>query len=53
MMNSFIIHVRMIKLRRMRMVGHIVELLTEMANACKILVAKPEGRRPLGIHGSR
>jgi hypothetical protein len=43
----------MIKLRRMRMVGHVVAPLAEMINACKIFVLKPEGSRPLGIHRSR
>jgi hypothetical protein len=40
----FVSYVRMIKLRRMRMAGHV---------ACKILVVKPEGNIPLGIHRSR
>jgi hypothetical protein len=37
----------MIKSRRMRWAGHIVRM-GEMRNAYKILVGKPERRRPLG-----
>jgi hypothetical protein len=36
----------------MRMVGHVVAPLAEMTSACKILVVKPEGSRPLGIRRS-
>jgi hypothetical protein len=36
----------------MRLAGHI-ERLEEMRNAYKILVAKPEGKRPLGRHRHR
>jgi hypothetical protein len=38
--------IRMIKSRRMRWVWH-VAYMGEMRNAYKILVRKPEGRRPL------
>jgi hypothetical protein len=37
----------MIKSRRLRWVGHI-EDMGDMKNAYKILVGKPEGKRPLG-----
>jgi hypothetical protein len=37
----------MIKLRRMRWAGH-VERMREKRNACRILVGKSEGKRPLG-----
>jgi hypothetical protein len=37
----------MIKSRRMRWAGH-VALMGEKRNAYRILVGKPEGRRPLG-----
>jgi hypothetical protein len=36
-----------IKSRRMRWVGHIARM-GEKRNACKLLVGKPEGKRPLG-----
>jgi hypothetical protein len=36
-----------IKARRMRWVGH-VERIVEERNAYRLLVGKPEGRRPLG-----
>jgi hypothetical protein len=36
----------MIKLRRMRWAGH-VERMGEKRNAYRILVGKPEGKRPL------
>jgi hypothetical protein len=38
---------RMIKSRRMRCAGH-VACMGEKRNAYRILVGKPEGRRPLG-----
>jgi hypothetical protein len=38
--------IRMIK-SRMRWAGHVARM-REMKNACRILVGKPEGRRPLG-----
>jgi hypothetical protein len=37
----------MIKSRRMRWAGH-VERIRERRNAYRILVGKPEGKRPLG-----
>jgi hypothetical protein len=39
--------VRVIKLRRMRWVGHAAHM-GEMRNAHNILAGKPEGKRPLG-----
>jgi hypothetical protein len=38
---------RMIKLRRMRWAGHVAHM-REKRNAYRILVGKPEGKRPLG-----
>jgi hypothetical protein len=40
--------IRMIKSKRMRWVGY-VAYRGEMRNVYKILVGKPEGKRPLGI----
>jgi hypothetical protein len=40
----------MIKLRGMRWVEHVVSM-GEMRNAYKILVGKPEWKRPLGVNG--
>jgi hypothetical protein len=37
----------MIKSRRMRWVGHVARM-GEMRNVYRILVVKPEGKRPLG-----
>jgi hypothetical protein len=37
----------MIKSRRMRWAGHVARM-GEKRNACRILVRKPEGKRPLG-----
>jgi hypothetical protein len=37
----------MMKSRRMRLAGH-VERMREKRNAYRILVGKPEGKRPLG-----
>jgi hypothetical protein len=37
------------KLRRMRWVGHVARM-GERRGACRILVGRPEGRRPLGRH---
>jgi hypothetical protein len=37
----------MIKLRRMRWSGHVAQM-GEKRNAYRILVGKPEGKRPLG-----
>jgi hypothetical protein len=39
--------IRIIKSRRMRWAGHVVRM-EEKRNICKILVGKPEGKRPLG-----
>jgi hypothetical protein len=39
--------IRMIKSRRMRWVGHVTRL-GDKRNARRILVGKPEGKRPLG-----
>jgi hypothetical protein len=39
--------IRMIKSRRMRWVGHVARM-GEKRNAYRILVGKPEGKRPLG-----
>jgi hypothetical protein len=38
--------IRVIKSRRMRWVGHVARM-GEMRNVYKILVGKPEGKRPL------
>jgi hypothetical protein len=39
--------IRMIKSTRMRCVGHVARM-GENRNACRILVGKQEGKRPLG-----
>ena len=39
--------VRVIKLRRMRWAGHVAHM-GEERGACRVLVGKPEGKRPLG-----
>jgi hypothetical protein len=39
--------IRMIKSRRMRWAGHVIRM-GETRNAYRILVGKPEGKRPLG-----
>jgi hypothetical protein len=39
--------IRMMKLRRMRWAGHVARM-EEKRIACRVLVGKPEGRRPLG-----
>jgi hypothetical protein len=39
--------IRIIKARRMRWSGHVARM-GEKTNACRLLVGKPEGRRPLG-----
>jgi hypothetical protein len=39
--------IRMIKSRRMRWVGHVARMGAKR-NACRILVGKPEGKKPLG-----
>jgi hypothetical protein len=38
---------RMIKSRRMRLVGHVARM-GEERNTCRLLVGKPEGKRQLG-----
>jgi hypothetical protein len=37
----------MIKSRKMRWAGHVARM-KEKRNACRLLVGKPEGKRPLG-----
>jgi hypothetical protein len=44
--------IRVMKARRMRWVGHIARI-REKRNACRLLVGKPEGRRPLGSQRRR
>jgi hypothetical protein len=39
--------IRIIKARRMRLTGHVARM-GEKRNAYRLLVGKPEGRRPLG-----
>jgi hypothetical protein len=39
--------IRIIKSRRMRWVVHVARM-GEKRNACRLMVGKPEGRRPLG-----
>jgi hypothetical protein len=39
--------IRMIKSRRMRLAGHVARM-GEQRIACRILVGKPEGKRPIG-----
>jgi hypothetical protein len=43
---------RIIKSRRMRWTDHVARM-GEKRNACRLLVGKPEGKRPLGIPRSR
>jgi hypothetical protein len=43
-------NIRMVKSRRMRWVGHVARM-GEMRSAFKVLVGKPEGKRPLGRPG--
>jgi hypothetical protein len=47
--------IRIIKSRRMRWAGHVarMEEEEEEKNACRILVGKPAGKKPLGIPGCR
>jgi hypothetical protein len=40
----------MIKSRRMRWAGHVARM-GKTRNAYRILVGKPEGKRPLGVGG--
>jgi hypothetical protein len=44
--------IRIIKSRRMRWAGHVARMGAKR-NACRILVAKPEGKRPRGRPGRR
>jgi hypothetical protein len=44
--------IRLMKSRKIRWVGR-VERMEGMRNAYKILIGKPEGRRPLGRHRRR
>jgi hypothetical protein len=39
--------IRIIKSRRMRWAGHVARM-EEKRNMCRLLVGKPEGKRPLG-----
>jgi hypothetical protein len=39
--------IRITKLRRMRWAGHVARM-GEKRNVCRLLVGKPEGKRPLG-----
>jgi hypothetical protein len=39
--------IRIMKSRRMRWAGHVARM-GEKRNACRLLVGKPEGKRPLG-----
>jgi hypothetical protein len=39
--------IRIIKSRRMRWAGHVAQI-REKSNAYRLLVGKPEGKRPLG-----
>jgi hypothetical protein len=39
--------IRMVKSRRMRSAGHVARM-GDKRNACRILVGKPEGKKPLG-----
>jgi hypothetical protein len=43
----YIVSFRMIKPRRMRWAGHVTRM-GEKRNAYRILLGKPEGKRPLG-----
>jgi hypothetical protein len=40
--------IRIIKLRRMRLAGHVARI-RKKRNAYRLLVGNPEGKRPLGI----
>jgi hypothetical protein len=44
--------IRIMKAKRMRWAGHVARML-EKRNAYRLLVRKPEGRRPLGTSGRR
>jgi hypothetical protein len=45
--SSLFFLIRIIKSRRMRWAGHVARM-GENWNACRLLVGKPEGKRPLG-----
>jgi len=40
-------NIRLIRLRRLRWLAH-VALMRERCGVCRVLVGKPEGKRPLG-----
>jgi hypothetical protein len=40
--------IRIIKSRSMRWAGHVARMGEEKRSACRLLVGKPEGKRPLG-----
>jgi hypothetical protein len=40
--------IRIIKSRRMRWAGHVARMWEKRRNAFRLLVGKPEGKRPLG-----
>jgi hypothetical protein len=42
----------MIKSRRIKWVGHIARM-GEKRNACRVLVGRPDGKKPLGRHRCR
>jgi hypothetical protein len=44
--------IRIIKSRKMRWVGHVARM-REKRNAYRLLVGKPEGKRPLGMDNTR
>jgi hypothetical protein len=44
--------IRIIKARRMRSAGHVAQM-GEKRNTYRLLVGKPEGKRPLGGPGRR
>jgi hypothetical protein len=44
--------IRIIKWRRMRWAGHVARMGEKM-NVCRLLVGKPEGKRPLGRRSHR
>jgi hypothetical protein len=39
--------VAMIKLRKLKWAGHVARMMRDMRNAHKMLVGKPDGKRPL------
>jgi hypothetical protein len=46
--HTLIAFIRIIKTRRMRWAGHVARTGEEKKNAYRLLMGKPEGRRPLG-----